>query len=930
MSNRVEQYDLISKEALGTVADAKKQLISTLDVIKLIASSGVKMNQSFKAPKGLEDTIKITAQVSDNTNKLVQASKELESQQAKLAASQAREIASRTELNKQIQNTNKQTTENIQVAKAKAILDDKEAGTFDKLKASNKLLAIEKNHLNLETAEGTKRLKEIIEQEDKNNVALSKGHNEEQKRITSIGQYKGQLKELFEGLKSGEVGMGGFIKGLGAMGKAMLANPIVWFAAGIAAIVGLFKLFTEAMGRTSEGAARLGQVTSFFKGIIDGLMIVLNKVAIVLFDAFTKPKETIKQLGEFLENNLINRFKAFGVIGAAIGKVFSKDWKDGLKDLSQGFIQLGTGLDKVQQSKIGEFVESVKDQMSETTKKAQELDKAERALAAQERKDVVENSELTKQSAALRAKAEELKKKDAEKSIQLQSQAFNLDAKVLENDLKILRSKLNIAKLNMEVNGASEENKKQIAEAEAALNNKEAEFDEQKRGRLRMLNRLRLEAFKQENERQKSELEVEKTKDEAIISANNLIADNTQKSYDERTAALKKNVNIQSDLIVAKYTLDQKMLDKQLELQLISQDDYNMQTVNLQQSTDNELEKLQTDSSKKIEDINRQKIEHELNEIEEFYATQAIAYQEDEGLFSTNAYKKQKAEEKLAHLMLQNQKDMLQAEIDSGKLTVQEKEDAAKKIKDIDHQIFLQGKSDDEKALARKKAIKDMSIQLAGDAMNAIGGMFDAQAARLEDSHKRDLARTKEGTAQRIAADAKYDAEKRKIERKQAVLKRIQGLFDVGINTATAITGMIANPGGVAGIILSIIAGGIGAAQIATILSTPMPAYRHGGTVQKTGFAKVSEEGRELAIDPRGHMFLTPDSESAMTLEKGTKIITHPATQRLLERQAYANILIENNKGNKILEQIRDKDSDYVSGGYRYSNKRGVKGKYAC
>ena len=69
------------------------------------------------------------------------------------------------------------------------------------------------------------------------------------------------------------------------------------------------------------------------------------------------------------------------------------------------------------------------------------------------------------------------------------------------------------------------------------------------------------------------------------------------------------------------------------------------------------------------------------------------------------------------------------------------------------------------------------------------------QNARLDAQHEIDLARTEEGSEERILAEAKYDKEKRKLARKQAVLDRAQGLFNIGVSTATAIMNALAQFG---------------------------------------------------------------------------------------------------------------------------------------
>jgi TP901 family phage tail tape measure protein len=76
--------------------------------------------------------------------------------------------------------------------------------------------------------------------------------------------------------------------------------------------------------------------------------------------------------------------------------------------------------------------------------------------------------------------------------------------------------------------------------------------------------------------------------------------------------------------------------------------------------------------------------------------------------------------------------------------------------------------------------------------------------------------------------DADLDKKKRKIDHDQAVRTKALGLFGAIINTAGGIARALVDPGGVAGIILAVVAGVMGALQIAAIASEPVPALAQG------------------------------------------------------------------------------------------------------
>lgn len=72
------------------------------------------------------------------------------------------------------------------------------------------------------------------------------------------------------------------------------------------------------------------------------------------------------------------------------------------------------------------------------------------------------------------------------------------------------------------------------------------------------------------------------------------------------------------------------------------------------------------------------------------------------------------------------------------------------------------------------------------------------------------------------------EAEQKRIATEQFNVNKVLQLANIGINTAAAIVGFLANPGGPAGVGLSIAAGVTGAVQAALIAATPAPSFANG------------------------------------------------------------------------------------------------------
>jgi hypothetical protein len=119
--------------------------------------------------------------------------------------------------------------------------------------------------------------------------------------------------------------------------------------------------------------------------------------------------------------------------------------------------------------------------------------------------------------------------------------------------------------------------------------------------------------------------------------------------------------------------------------------------------------------------------------------------------------------------------------------------------------------------------------------------------------------------------DEKLDTERRKIQHEQAKREKNLRLFEAGMNTAASVISMLANPGGIAGVALSVMAGIVGAAQIAAIATEPLPALADGARVRKPTVALIGEAGEEFVLsnktitDPE----LAPMAEYLMQNQEG-------------------------------------------------------------
>jgi len=160
---------------------------------------------------------------------------------------------------------------------------------------------------------------------------------------------------------------------------------------------------------------------------------------------------------------------------------------------------------------------------------------------------------------------------------------------------------------------------------------------------------------------------------------------------------------------------------------------------------------------------------------------------------------------------------------------------------------------------------------------------LDAESTANEERLQQDLiaAGDNEEAKTRLKAQAalkELELEKRRRAeaRKSAQINKALALAEAVINTALAVTKLLGTP------YLAILAAAAGAVEIAAIASQPIPSYFKGTDNHPGGFAQVGELGTELMIKPGGGMELTPSSATIMDIPRGTEIVPHDKTMRML------------------------------------------------
>lgn len=501
-------------------------------------------------------------------------------------------------LTAQLKNTKKEYNSQVNLIGKVSAAGEKQVGTLQKLEAANAKLRNEQKSLDLTTKQGIKRNKEINKEINTNTSTISKNSDATKQNKINIGNYTSAL--------------GGFGGALGGASNAMKAFGIATkFALGpIAIIIAAFAAMVSYLKRSEEGQDKLAKVTKIFTTVLDNLLDIIDEVGKKLFSAIEDPKKAwenfvgfIKGVGTFFQNTFgniiggaINEFvanlgKGFANIGLAWQKFkgLFVDNADGIKESQDkiaayndkitdsqkrqkdGVEALGKGIQNAY-DKAKDALKNFSDEMKSDLEIAKKLADEEASIRKEERKDLVENAKLSGESAKLRAEAEEQKFLNAQKSIDLYSKSFDLDEKRLANELEIANRKATAAKVSASLAKSDIETLDKIAQLEADVENKRAAFDEVRRGRTRRLNAIRKEAFVQEQDRLKTQLESEQIAAEQTIRLNNRVLDNELSTLNERQNALNENTNLISDLLEKETQMKIDAIQAEADLRLLSEE----------------------------------------------------------------------------------------------------------------------------------------------------------------------------------------------------------------------------------------------------------------------------------------------------------------------------------------------------------------------
>lgn len=329
----------------------------------------------------------------------------------------------------------------------------------------------------------------------------------------------------------------------------------------VIALVSLFQYFTKS----DEGAKKLDgamKALSIITGQLTGFMIKLGEG---IMKAFENPKQAMADLVNFITQNVMNRFKALGVI---IEGIINLD----IKKIGDGFIQAGTGIENATDKIINfanETGKAIAAAVEEGNRMAELLDR----IDENETKLIRSNALAEEQISRLLLQSKDRTKSEAERLVLL-DRASALETQRLQGQISLAQQKLEVARFeaaqaaknDVDADAAA----RKLAEAEANLINlRKDSIDLQEKISNRRNQLLDAETAKKEamaKAEEKARLDAEKAELEYLRRLTDLRVANIQDEEERKRVQI--DINFKRALEDAAL---KNQLTTEMELELIRQ-----------------------------------------------------------------------------------------------------------------------------------------------------------------------------------------------------------------------------------------------------------------------------------------------------------------------------------------------------------------------
>ena len=176
--------------------------------------------------------------------------------------------------------------------------------------------------------------------------------------------------DLTGGMLTRFKGLIGTLKGV-ALGFRSVGAAIA--STGIGLLVVAIGSLVAAFSRSSAGQAKFAKLMGVIGAVTDEFLDVLSRLGERLIWVFENPREALRQFGEAIKNNIMNRFEGMieliPKLGEAIGLLFKGEFSAASKVAVDAVAKVSLGVENMT-DKINEGIDAVKEFGEEVAKDA--------------------------------------------------------------------------------------------------------------------------------------------------------------------------------------------------------------------------------------------------------------------------------------------------------------------------------------------------------------------------------------------------------------------------------------------------------------------------------------------------------------------------------------------------------------------------------
>lgn len=220
--------------------------------------------------------------------------------------------------------------------------------------------------------------------------------------------------------------------------------------------------------------------------------------------------------------------------------------------------------------------------------------------------------------------------------------------------------------------------------------------------------------------------------------------------------------------------------------------------------------------------------------------------------------------------------------------------------------------------MKKEKAQERMEIasELAGQLAQIGNTLWDLQTEQrnmeieqIEGNAARQIAAAEGNSQKQQVIQEKADRKTAALRRKQAEANKRQALFNAIINTAQAVLQALGGMPPPLSYVMAAVSAALGAVQIASIASQPIPKFEKGTSATPSTFiAGDGKPGKQRELVLHGNKAFLAEKDTLFTGMQGAQVLNNARTEEILGNMEDARLL-----GNILPEKREQKKDDYLA-----------------